>query len=241
MNPVDQSRRRRFRLIGGRGWQPLLAVVLIVLSGCESLGTRQQADPMLGIHAPSSPVSAPNAPTPPMAQAAAERTPPLPASYTAPGPAAVAVGETATPENARDLRMAGDAVAPPVLPAGGAARGVAPGVTVGNPEPAGTDSTSRLTPAAVGTLQPMGAPTPPPPGSTAANVRTFDEAQLFLKQHGVNWQRLDMEDDGRWKYECSIPNPTNSRMNRTYQTSRPFPDPLSAIRAVITQIEQAPR
>jgi hypothetical protein len=167
----------------------------------------------------------------------------MPAAYTASGPAAVAGGEMATPENARDLRMAGDAVAPPVLPAGGAARGVAPGVIVGNPEPAGTDSTSRLTPAAAGTLQPLGAPmpAPPPPGTAAANVRTFDEAQQFLKQHGVNWQRLDMEDDGRWKYECSIPNPANSRMNRTYQTSRPFPDPLSAIRAVITQIEQVPR
>jgi hypothetical protein len=84
------------------------------------------------------------------------------------------------------------------------------------------------------------APAPPPPGGTAANIRSYEDAQLFLKQHAVNWQKLSV-DEGEWKFACGIPNPSNPRVNTNYQTDKPFPDYLSAIRAVIVQIEQASR
>jgi hypothetical protein len=83
-------------------------------------------------------------------------------------------------------------------------------------------------------------PAPPPPGGGAANIRTYEDAQLFLKQHAVNWQRLS-GDEGEWKFACGIPNPSNPRINTTYQTSRSFPDYLSAIREVIAEIEQKAR
>jgi hypothetical protein len=80
------------------------------------------------------------------------------------------------------------------------------------------------------------APSPPVSGS-AANLRTYEDAQQFLQQLHVSWQRLDME-DGQWKFECGVPNPSNPRLNRHYATSKAFPDPLSAIREVIAQIEK---
>jgi hypothetical protein len=246
MNPMDQSRRSRFRPIGGRGCLLLSSVVLTALAGCEGVGSRQQRDPMLGPQVPAQPAAAPGSQGNTPAQAAAEQAPPsLPSTYAATSPAALASGETATPEQGRDLRITGDTSSTTALPSNGAARGVAPGVSVGNPEPAASDSTSRLAPVAASTapLQQLGAPTAasPPLGSAAAKVRTFEDAQQFLKQHNVKWQRLDEVDVGWWKFECSVPNPSVPQANRHYYTSNPFPDPLSAIRAVITEMEQKPQ
>lgn len=221
------------------GW-----VALIGLIGCETgFGSRHPLDPMLGIHAPPTPAAGPAAPAnpPPTQSAAAGGTPPLPASYEAPGPAAVAAGETATPENGRHLRIADTPNPPTNWPKNGAARGAAPSsVTVGNPVPAGNrpPAPPRAVPPSAA-VQPIGVSTPAQPSpAAAAPVRSFEDAQRFLQQHGVNWQRLETEDNGRWKFTCSIPNPHNPRMNRTYETSRPFPDALSAIRAVIQKIEE---
>ncbi len=113
---------------------------------------------------------------------------------------------------------------------------------MGNPEPAATDSTSRSAPVPVanGALQQLGVSTPVPTFvGTAANIKTFDEAQQFLKQRGVSWQRLDMEEDGRWKFECSLRKSAN--VNSHYVPDTSFPDPLSAIRAVIAKIEKDAR
>jgi hypothetical protein len=154
----------------------------------------------------------------------------------------VAAGETATPEPGRNLRI-GDPV--PSTPTGNAAaRGVAPGVSVGNPEPAANGSTSQLAPvpASGPAVSPISAPTPPPPATgSAANIRTLDEAQQFLRQNRVNWQRLENVDGNEWKFECSVPNPGNPQMSKHYSTTRAFPDPLSAIREVIMKMEQEPR
>lgn len=248
MNAVDQSsiqtrrqgdkekRGKRLRLLS-----PCLFVCVsacLLTAGCESGFGRPQNDPLVGIHAPPASLAAPVAPSSATAQTpAAGQTPPLPASYTAPGSAAVAGGETATPDNPRDLRMAADAAAPANPPSSPAVRGVAPGVQMGHPEPAMNDTTSHLAPVPVanGPLQQLGASTPAFVG-TAANIKTFDEAQQFLKQRGVTWQRLDMEDDGQWKFECSLRKSAN--MNSHYVPTTSFPDPLSAIRAVIDLIEK---
>ncbi|MGH7172503.1 MAG: hypothetical protein ACRELG_19665 [Gemmataceae bacterium] len=239
MNPRDQSRRRRFRPIGGRGCLLLSGVVLMVLAGCDSLASRQPRDPMLGFQNPPRPVAAPSGPASAPALTAAEQTPPpMPSSYTAPGPAALAVGETGTSESGRDLRIPRDSPTPTGLPGNAAARGVAPGVVMGNPVPATSGSTSHLAPNPV-----SGAAVPQPGASMApaagAAGMTFEQAQRLLKQYGVNWQRLDM-DDGQWKFECSIPNPSTPSMSRHFYTTKTFPDEVSAIREVINQIEKDP-
>lgn len=240
MNPMGQSRRSQFQPIGGRRCLLLLAVVLIASAGCESgFGSRQQGDPLVGIHSSPTPLPSPGTASNPAPQASAGPIPPLPPSYTTPGTAPVAGGETAAPETGRDLRMTTDTVSPASLPATGAARGAAPGVMVGNPEPAPSSTTSNLT--APPTIAVPGTPTTAPlqPVVTAANIGTYEDAQRFLKQQGVNWQRLS-GDEGEWKFACGIPNPSNPRVNKTFQTSRPFPDYLSAIREVISEIEKTP-
>lgn len=230
MNPKDLSRRRRIRPSGGRGCVLLSAAALLLFVGCEgTLGKRLQAnDPLLGSHAPPpnpAPIPPPNN-TATQAAAATEQIPPLPSSISAPGTAAVAAGEMATPESGRELRITGGAAAPPGQLTGSSARGAAPVVSVGTPEPATPGSTSRL---------PAAAPT------TVANIRTFEDAQQFLKQHGVTWQRLDGEDDGRWQFQCSIPNPKTPNTSRIFKTDGPCADSLAALRAVIAKIEQQPR
>jgi hypothetical protein len=228
-----------FCILHCRGGCLLLpGVLLLALVGCESgFGSRQQPDPMLGIHAPPTPVAPPGGPSNTPAQTAmTDQTPPLPASYTAVGPAAVAAGETATPEPGRDLRIAGDALTPASLSGNGAVRGVAPGVTVGNPEPATNGATSHLAPVPVsgGSAQSGGVSTPLASGG---GDMTFDQAQRLLSQYGVTWQRLD-KFDGQWKFECGVPNPQNPAVNRHFVTTRSFPDPVSAMREVIAQIEK---
>ncbi|HTU92519.1 MAG TPA: hypothetical protein VMF69_20730 [Gemmataceae bacterium] len=169
----------------------------------------------------------------------------MPSSYTAAGTVPVASGETATPENPREIRMAGDTLPPASVPSAGAARGAAPAVSVGNPEPAASGTAANLVPTPISgglgmpTPVPVPALAPSPAGESAANIRTYEDAQRFLKQHGVTWQRMSGDGD-EWQFTCGIPNPSNPRVNKTYQTSKPFPDLLSAMRAVITQIEQTP-
>jgi hypothetical protein len=225
MKAVDQSKRRRVGRIGGRARMLLSAVALMGLVGCANEFGRKLAsnDPLVGgsgsTPPPNPTLLAPPSNGPAQAQAVV-RPPQLPSTFSAPGTVAVAGGETGTPDNGRDSL---------------AARGVAPVVTVGNPEPASSNSTARLTP-----LSP-GATAPASVGGAAANVRTFEEAQQFLKRYGVSWQRLDQEDDGRWQFQCSIPNPKSTNTNRTYGTDGPFSDPVSAMRAVLAKIEQQPR
>jgi hypothetical protein len=45
-------------------------------------------------------------------------------------------------------------------------------------------------------------------------------------------------DEGQWKFECGVPNPSNPAVNRHYATTKGSPDPVSAIREVIAQIEK---
>jgi hypothetical protein len=224
----EGERTSSFRLLFSSSPLLLFSLSLCGAAGCESgFGSRQQSDPLLGIHAAPKPLEQSSAPSNALAQATSGPIPAMPSSYSAPSTAPVAGGETATPEHPRDLRMAGSSTSPANAPSAGAARGTAPVVSVGNPEPAPAAAA-----AASLTNQPI-----PLPGGSAATIRTYEDAQQFLKQQRVSWQRLDME-DGQWKFECGVPNPSNPQINRHYATSRAFPDPLSAIREVITQIEK---
>ena len=222
----------------------LLPSTLILLAGCEGNHLTQQGDPFLGMHAAPTPV------TPSGSGAAATQTagggiPPLPGSIAVPSQAALASGTTQAPDNPRNLRM--DAPVVPVRSPGGAARGVAPGnVQVEGPVPV-PEATSNLAPVPIaqGGLQQTGGAArgaAVPPATPAANM-TFEQAQQFLKQRGVVWQRLETwGDQGQWKFQCSLPIPGSSNINRTYETKAPLPqDPLSAVRAVLDTIEKDQR
>lgn len=69
------------------------------------------------------------------------------------------------------------------------------------------------------------------------SIATFEQAQVVLASHGVKWQRLETWGDrGEWKFSCSIPNRQNAFISRTYEGRAP--DSLSAVRAVLNQIDQ---
>jgi hypothetical protein len=212
----------------------LPVVALLALAGCESgFGSRQGGDPFLGIHAPPMPAQSTGG-SASATQTATNTTPPLPASISVPNQAALASGTKQTPDNPRDLRIA----TPPVVPVsspGGAASG---NVRVDGPVPIPeTTSKTMSAPAASAGMQPTGgAAVPPPPGASM----TFEEAQQYLKRRGVVWQRLETRGDtGQWAFQCSLPLPGQTNINRTYETQAPLPrDPLSAVRAVIDKIEK---
>src|SRR5262245_56967799 len=139
MKPVDQSRRKRPRPASRRDGLLLPVVALLALVGCEGGYGSKQSDPMLGIHAPPTPVSPAGGGTSVSTvggtQTPANTRPPLPRSISMPNQVAAAGGTTQTPDDPRDLRIK----TPPLMPVSssdGAARGVAPGnVQVDGPIP----------------------------------------------------------------------------------------------------------
>lgn len=253
MNPVEFSRRSKLRPGVRHATLLLPAAVWLALSGCENNYAQRQVDPFMGIHASSIP--GPPSPATGSGGAAATQTASvgLPGTHTMTSPAALAGGNLPAPESPRgDLRMDVAPVVPASLPGGAAARGAAPsGVQVGGPEPV-PESTSRIAslPAAGGGgFQPVGAVTPGTPTPAASVPLTtpvanmsFEEAQKYLKQRGVIWQRLETwGDQGQWKFQCSLPIPGSPNINRTYVTD-PLPsDPLTAVRIVLDKIEKDQR
>ena len=66
-------------------------------------------------------------------------------------------------------------------------------------------------------------------------MTTYEQAQAILAARGVSWQRLE-GDQGKWKFSCSIPNPQNRNISRTYEARDA--DHLAAIQAVLDQISK---
>jgi hypothetical protein len=223
----------------------LPATVLMALAGCESGSGAKQGDPFLGFQrsAMSNATAGAGAAS---AQMASDNAPPLPATHALTSQAALAAGTTPAPDNPRDLRIGSAPVVPASLPSGGTARGAAPGgAMLHEPEPV-PETTARLTPVATtdAAVQRTAASSPvavAPPAATGG--MSFEQAQQILKQYGVTWQRLETwGDKGQWKFRCSVPNPRQPNVQRTYETTKPLPyDPLSAVRAVLNQIEQERR
>jgi hypothetical protein len=223
--------------------------MLTVLAGCTG-DYGFKGDPFLGgqAAAPAPLQYTPGNSTGQATQTASGAVPPLPATHSLTSPAALAGGTTPTPENPRDLRITGGTpIVPASMPGGGTARGVAPGGGVLEaPQPV-SESTSNLptVASAEANLQRTAASVPAIAASSASSTAalTFEQAQQILKQYGVTWQRLETwGDQGQWKFRCSIPNPTNPSVNRWFETTKPLPyDPLTAVRAVIDQLQKEQR
>src|SRR6516165_367472 len=106
-------------------WRWLLpASVAAALVGCTG-DYGFKGDPFLGTQAACAPQLqyTPSSSGSPATQTASGQVPPLPATHSLTSPAALASGTTPTPENPRDLRIAGGAaIVPASLPNGGTAR-----------------------------------------------------------------------------------------------------------------------
>lgn len=193
------------------------AVAGLLLVGCAADNRQAAADPLLGppAPAPAARVAAPAAPTPaPTAQASVVPPLPVPSPPASTSPAALAQGPAASFDPARELRISA---------------GVQ--TTAGQ---GGWQSTGSLQP-------PAGRSDPFSPVSLGAaaggQVTTHEQALAMLSARGVTWYRLESTSEhGPCKFTCSLPNPQNRLVSRTYEAQAA--DPLSAMRAVLDQINR---
>jgi hypothetical protein len=215
----------------------LSCILWLLLAGCASSPTSRPTpnnnDPLLGgppIQPPGGRAAAPAA-SPGTATAA---VPPLTAPSTSTSTAALASGTAQPLDATHDLRIGGNPDSSPAAPSGAPVaatptsdwKGQAP-VALRGPEPA--------------TAPPPAPRQPPAPGIAlmgGTRVMTFEQAQAQLRARGVTWQRLEVSsDDGKWKFSCSIPNAQNPNIRRNYE-GPPLPDPLTAMQAVLDQIDK---
>lgn len=204
--------------------------------GCSSTENRSHTDPLLGAPTVRNPATAHADPL------ATSNTPAPTGALTS--NAALAGGGL---QGAKDLRIAdsfqkpGTATQPVAQPPISQPHAVAHAEIPAMPTTHTAPPTAH--PTAVNPVVP-----PPVPTTTAhaaarspngSRVLNYEEAQAALASRGVNWQRLETwGDKGEWKFSCSIPNKKNAFISRNYEARSP--DYLSAIRAVMDQIDREP-
>ena len=206
----------------------LLVALGGALSGCAGDRRAAAGDPLLGGAPPgvANPQAAapPSNPTP-VASApnlAAPAVPPLPPINPTSSNAALASGGPPPLDGGRDLRI-GDPHAAGGTAGWSAPPGAAPVSTPPGPPPVQPASQQR--PVYAGNFAPM----------ASARIVSYEQSQAYLASRGVNWQRLEtFGDQGEWKFSCSVPNPQNRNISRTYEGKAH--DYLSAIRVVIDQM-----
>jgi hypothetical protein len=200
-------------------------------TGCAG-DNRLAEDPLLGRPAPVAP------PVPGGATSPAQPLAAVPAPNPSGSNAALAAATPRPLDGGTDLHIA----AP--RPAGSVSWVGQP--SVGNPPAAPTAVASA--PATSGAPVPNPKVSPFDPGykteppqapiySLAGAIRTstFEQAQAQLAARGVAWQRLEtVGDKGNWKFTCSVPNPQNRAISRTYEATAGTPH--AALQAVLDQI-----
>jgi hypothetical protein len=159
----------------------------------------------------------------------------MPAPGSATSNAAVAPGWNHTLDPNRELRIGDN-------PAGAGNPGWrGPGdVTLHQPEPsaslAGRSEVRPLPPAAPATAPAV--PVYPPVTARGASPEASLLAQVTSR--GAKYQVLQTwGETGEWKFTCAIPNRQNPNIRRTYEARAG--DPLSAIQAVLDQIDHEQR
>jgi hypothetical protein len=203
------------------GWLGLLA-----LAGCNGFAGFEGPDPLVGGSVPVR-RAAPAAGTA-AAGAPAGSLPPLPApsSTTALAGLASGVDQRLPADDSRNLRLEGGAAAGERPLWGNPAASA--GVTLQGVQPVGGGAAAAPTaggPAAF-TLT----------GGAAARVFSYEQGQQLLRARGVTWQRLETSgEDGEWHFWCSIPNPQNPGVHRTYEARAR--GELPAMQAVLDQID----
>ena len=225
------DKRGQIKVARARAAACLLLVALCgLLFGCAGDRRTPAGDPLLGGAAPGTvnPQAAapPSNPTP-VASApnlAAPGVPPLPPINPTSSNAALASGGSPLLDGGRDLRI-GD----PHATGGTAGWSAPPTATPVStpPGPPAVQPASQRSPVYAGGF----GPTP------SARIVSYEQSQAYLASRGVNWQRLEtFGDQGEWKFSCSIPNPQNRNISRTYEGKAR--DYLSAIRVVIDQMSR---
>jgi hypothetical protein len=206
---------------------------LLALVGCGggAGGNNLQPDPLLGKEQPVPVVSGAAAATTTPKSEPASPLPVMAAPTPAVSTAALATASAPLLDNARDLRMG----PPPAAKLTGAAPVGATGTpsyaTLSTPTPAGN-------PSDVSPLTRLEGVTPVPAvggdGPWSALVKR-------LQDRGMTAFRLELQRDGSWRCGCSIPDRRNPSLLQTYNTKQPAADAMSALRAVVEEVERGPQ
>jgi hypothetical protein len=237
-----------------------------LLPGCKLFERRAEEDPMKGQWPAAPPTAEKGKDAPKAGDAPAQDNstapPPLPVPSTAsvtslaaltsganqtlepraPAPGPVTGTLTSNPGQSPGIALAPPQPGAPVPGTAATAQPpvvLMPPIVLGNPEPAG----------------PPGSPTPPPPvvapppdpgfRSVGAPpvVQTFDQAHQELQARGVNVNNQNLEQIGpdTWRFSCTIPDYRDSNHVTPFQATAPGEGGLAAIRAVLDQIDKAPR
>jgi hypothetical protein len=203
----------------------LLGAALLCLVGCNQLNpsTTKDPDPLLGATAAAAPPAAKadlKAGTPVVA------VPPVPDASSVNSTVALTAA-IPRKDGAADLRIRNGASNE------GSENWARPGATSGEKSAAvlrGPET--AVEPAA----QRDGNPVYNTVSQGNARQGDFEQAQAQLAQRGVIWQALQAGERGEWKFTCSIPNPQNPKLRRTYEAQGA--DYLSAMRAVLEKIDK---
>jgi hypothetical protein len=162
--------------------------------------------------------SLPGPPPPPGSTAVAPLPPAAPGPVSSTSPAALAQGGGQPLDPEHNLRIG----APP---------------TAGQPgwqTPPATEPPPR--PIFATPTRASAGPRPVVVPAASAQVASYEQAQAFLASRGVKWQRLETwGDSGEWKFSCSVPNPQNTFISRTYEARADTY--LAAVRAVLEQMQ----
>jgi hypothetical protein len=202
--------------------------LVLAMSGCNSMNRATNGDPLFGSPPPPKKALA-EGPAPNSATVTV--LPPPTAPLNGASTASLASGQRQFDPD-KDLRIANpNPNATAGIQGWAGPTGNAPkpdtGATLQSPQPV-TPATQRET-----------VPVSNPGNAGVARPSTFEEAKQKLEARGVLWQRLEhVNENGDWKFACSVPNRQDPRRHRTY--SAEAPDYLSAIQAVLDQIDKDP-
>jgi hypothetical protein len=107
---------------------------------------------------------------------------------------------------------------------------------IGNPNAGAWQGQAAATGATLQQPQPLVQPVSSVRGVAPAGPRatSYEQAMALLAAKGVQWRRLETLDQNQTQFSCSIPNPQNRFISRTYE-ARAAND-LAAIQAVLDQI-----
>lgn len=226
-HPSEQEAAKRLLRARLRAAGSLLAGTALIVTGCSSDGNVAGGDPLLGPAAarPAAQAPAPAAlAAPPSAQAAATPLPRQAAPAALTSNAALANGVPDVPDNGQDLRIAGS------YPRSDTTVAQA-GAVLQQPQSPAAPVAGQLTSAPIAAAPPPSAPSPSAPAAPS-----FEQTVAALNAHHVSWQRLETLDSGGWKFSCSLPNPQNPGVSRTYTATAA--EPVAAVRAVLEQIDR---
>lgn len=196
-------------------WLPLLLAAALAVAGCSN-----------------SPVRVPTAAPDPFVDAAAAekgtpakkgsefvgRPPAEPQTSTPSGPAEIAPGPSG-------VSLGAPRSAEP-KPREEKSNSVTPASAVEPAPPPGSGAPLTSVPPPT----PTPAPSPPPV--------TYESLQAQLRARGVTWQQLQCMGNDNWHFLCAIPDPGNAAQRDTFEVTRTGNMGLSAIQAVVEQIDR---